>query len=145
MRLSLLPKKSFFFTQFDKHATNSLEAAVALERLLSDFTEVERKVRDIHAIEHYGDQLTHEIFKSLNETFVTPLDREDIIGIASRLDDVPDVTYDVYELILLYKGGTARPQTIGQHKAQVAATTEIAAMMKALEGLTCLEPYWTKI
>src|SRR5213594_565646 len=95
MRLSLLPKKSFFFTQFDKHATNSLEAAVALERLLTDFTNVESKVRDIHAIEHYGDQLTHEIFRSLNETFVTPLDREDIIGIASRLDDVADVAYDV--------------------------------------------------
>ena len=41
MRLSLMPKKSFFFTQFDKHATNSLEAAVALERLLTDFTKVE--------------------------------------------------------------------------------------------------------
>jgi len=112
MRLSLMPKKSFFFNQFDKHATNSLEAAVALERLLTDFTEVERKVRDIHAIEHYGDQLTHEIFKSLNETFVTPLDREDIIGLASKLDDVADVAYDVSELVQLYKVQHVRPQAI---------------------------------
>jgi uncharacterized protein Yka (UPF0111/DUF47 family) len=131
MRLSLMPKKSFFFTQFDKHATNSLEAAVALERLLTDFTNVESKVRDIHAIEHYGDKLTHEIFKSLNETFVTPLDREDIIGIASKVDDVADVAYDVSELILLYKVRSVRPQAIRQ--------------VKALEGLKGLEPYWIKI
>ena len=145
MRLSLMPKKSFFFTQFDKHATNSLEAAVALERLLSDFTDVERKVRDVHAIEHYGDQLTHEIFKSLNETFVTPLDREDIIGIASKLDDVADVAYDVSELILLYKVKSVRPQAVRQAKALVGAATEMVAMMKALEGLKGLQPYWIKI
>jgi predicted phosphate transport protein (TIGR00153 family) len=145
MRLSLMPKKSFFFDQFDKHATNSLEAAIALERLLTDFTEVERKVRDIHAIEHYGDQLTHEIFKSLNETFVTPLDREDIIGIASKLDDVADVAYDVSELIQLYKVQSVRPQAIRQVKALVGAATEMVAMMKALEGLKGLQPYWIKI
>jgi len=145
MRLSLLPKKSFFFIQFDKHASNSLEAAIALERLLTDFTEVERKVRDIHAIEHYGDQLTHEIFKSLNETFVTPLDREDIIGLASKLDDVADVAYDVSELVLLYKVRSVRPQAIRQVKALVGAATEMVTMMKALEGLKGLEPHWIKI
>jgi uncharacterized protein len=106
MRLSLMPKKSFFFTQFDKHATNSLEAAVALERLLTDFTEVERKVRDIHAIEHYGDQLTHEIFKSLNETFVTPLDREDISLLAASLDDVMDWTEEVARRLRIYRMGS---------------------------------------
>src|SRR5437879_12845457 len=128
MRLSLLPKKSFFFTQFDKHATNSLEAAVALERLLTDFTEVERKVREIHAIEHYGDQLTHEIFKSLNETFVTPLDREDIIGIASRLDDGADVAYAVSAVILLHKAGTVPPRATRQATALVRTPTEGAGV-----------------
>jgi predicted phosphate transport protein (TIGR00153 family) len=145
MRLSLMPKKSYFFTQFDQHATNSLEAAVALDRLLTDFTNVESKVRDIHAIEHYGDKLTHEIFKSVNETFVTPLDREDIIGIASKLDDVADVAYDVAELVQLYKVRSVRPQAVRQAKALVGAATEMAAMMKALEGLKGLEPYWIKI
>jgi uncharacterized protein Yka (UPF0111/DUF47 family) len=60
---SLMPRKNIFFTQFSQHAQNSLDAAQALERLLSDFTDVEVKVRDIHAIEHYGDKLTHEIMK----------------------------------------------------------------------------------
>src|SRR5512140_1760292 len=94
---SLIPKKNIFFTQFSQHAQNSLEAAEALEHLLSDFTNVEVKVRDIHAIEHYGDKLTHEIMRELNETFVTPLDREDIAGLASKIDDVADVCHDVSE------------------------------------------------
>ena len=66
MRLSLMPRKSIFFTQFQQHAENTKEAAEALVRLLEDFTDVERKVRDIHAIEHYGDKLTHEIIRELN-------------------------------------------------------------------------------
>src|SRR5437867_6622168 len=135
MRLSLLPKKSFFFTQFDKHATNSLEAAVALERLLTDFTDVERKVRDIHAIEHYGDKLTHEILKELNATFVTPLDREDIVGLGSRLDDVTDVAYDVAELVQLYKVSSIRPAALRQAKTLVSAAMEIVELMKGLESL----------
>ena len=91
MRLSLIPKKSEFFILLEKHAQNAVEAAEALERLFVDFTDLESKVRDIHAIEHYGDKLNHEIVRHLNETFVTPLDREDILGLGSRIDDMTDV------------------------------------------------------
>ncbi|MFN2521454.1 MAG: DUF47 domain-containing protein, partial [Candidatus Limnocylindria bacterium] len=103
MRLSLMPRKSIFFELFTQHAENALEAARALEALLTDYTEVERKVRDIHAIEHHGDKLTHEIIRNLNETFVTPLDREDIVDLASSLDDITDLSYDVAELVSLYR------------------------------------------
>ena len=61
MRLSLLPKKSEFFVLFEQHAQNAVEAAEALAKLLGDFTDIENKVRDIHAIEHHGDKLNHEI------------------------------------------------------------------------------------
>src|SRR5690242_18261469 len=124
-RLSLIPKKNVFFTQFSQHAQNALEAAQALEKLLSDFTDVEKKVRDIHAIEHYGDKLTHEIMRELNETFVTPLDREDIVGLASKIDDVTDVAYDVSELVHLYKIKAVRPGAIRQAQALVSASAEM--------------------
>jgi len=63
MRLSLMPRKGTFFVLFTQHAENALEAAQALEKLVTDFTRVEDKVRDIHAIEHYGDKLTHQIIQ----------------------------------------------------------------------------------
>ena len=145
MRLSLIPRKNIFFTQFSQHAQNALEATQALERLLTDFTDVEKKVREIHAIEHYGDKLTHEIMRELNETFVTPLDREDIVGLASKIDDVTDVAYDVAELVSLYKVQRVRPGAIRQSKALVAAAGEMVGMMKNLQALRDLEPYWIKL
>lgn len=144
-RFSLMPKKSIFFTQFSQHAQNALEAAEALDRLFGDFTDVEKKVREIHAIEHYGDKLTHEIMRQLNETFVTPLDREDIIGLASKIDDVTDVSYDVSELVHLYQVQTIRPGAARQTKALVAAATEMVAMMANLPGLKDLESHWIKL
>ncbi len=144
-RLSLIPKKNIFFVQFRQHAQNALEAAQALDHLFGDFTDVEKKVREIHAIEHYGDKLTHEIMRELNETFVTPLDREDIAGLASKIDDVTDVAYDVSELVLLYKVQTIRPGAARQTKALVAAASEMVAMMANLQGLKDLESHWIKL
>ncbi|OLD52415.1 MAG: hypothetical protein AUI58_03115 [Chloroflexi bacterium 13_1_40CM_2_70_6] len=144
-RLSLMPKKGVFFTLFSQHAENAVEAAEALEKLLSDFTEIENKVRDIHAIEHYGDKLNHEIIRHLNETFVTPLDREDIVGLGSRVDDITDVCYDVSELVLLFKVKSIRPAAVRQAKILVTASREVRDMLKELEGLRGLEPHWIKI
>lgn len=145
MRLSLMPRKSIFFTQFQKHAENTREAALALADLLEHFMDVERKVGNIQAIEHYGDNLTHEIVRELNGTFVTPLDREDILGLASRLDDVADLANDVAELILIYKIDRVRPAAVRQAKILVAATDELVLMMQRLEGLKDLQEHWIKL
>src|SRR2546423_5458795 len=145
MRLSLMPKKSIFFTLFNQHAQNALEAAQALEKLLSDFTDVDNKARDIHAIEHYGDKLTHQIMQELNGTFVTPLDREDIVGLASKLDDVTDVCWDVAEMISLYKVASIRPAAIRQVRTLVQAAGEVVESLRNLEKLEGLEPHWIKI
>ena len=145
MRLSLMPKKSIFFTLFSQHVQNALEAAQALEKLLTDFTDVESKARDIHAIEHYGDKLTHQIMQELNGTFVTPLDREDIVGLASRLDDVTDVCHDVAEMVVLYKVTNIRPLAIQQAKVLVAAASQLVDALKDLEKLRGLEPFWIKV
>jgi predicted phosphate transport protein (TIGR00153 family) len=144
-RLSLIPRKDIFFTQFSQHAQNALEAAQALDRLFNDFTDVEKKVREIHAIEHYGDKLTHEIMRELNETFVTPLDREDIIGLASKIDDVTDVSYDVSEIVQIYKLKSVRKGAARQTQTLVAAATEMVAMMSNLEKLKGLEQHWIKL
>jgi predicted phosphate transport protein (TIGR00153 family) len=143
--ISFIPRKNIFFTQFAQHAQNALEAAQALDSLFTDFTDVEKKVREIHAIEHYGDKLTHEIMRELAETFVTPLDREDIIGLASKIDDVTDVAYDAGEMVLLYKVHSVRPGAARQTKALVGAASEMVVMMGKLEKLKDLEPHWIKL
>ena len=145
MRLSLMPRKGIFFVLFNQHAENALEAAQALEKLVTDFTRLEDKVRDIHAIEHYGDKLTHQIIQELNGTFVTPLDREDIVGLASKIDDVTDVCYDVAEMISLYKVGAIRPAAVRQVQTLLQAAQEVVVVMRELEKLRGLEPHWIKV
>ncbi|TMB62099.1 MAG: DUF47 domain-containing protein [Chloroflexi bacterium] len=145
MRLSLMPRKSIFFAKFSEHASNSLKAARALDGLLRDFTDVERQVRDIRALEHDGDELTHEIIENLNAAFVTPLDREDILGLASRLDDVVDLAHDAAELVLLYDLREVRPQAVRQVEILVSAADGIVEMMNGLERFQGLEPHWIKL
>lgn len=145
MRLSLMPRKGRFFVLFSQHAQNALEASQALEKLVSDFTRVEDKVRDIHAIEHYGDKLTHQIIQEVNATFVTPLDREDIVGLASKIDDITDVCYDVAEMVSLYKVAAIRPAAVRQAQTLVQAAAVVVVAMRDLEKLKALEPHWIKI
>jgi len=145
MRLSLMPRKGIFFVLFNQHAQNALEASQALDKLVSEFTRVEDKVRDIHAIEHYGDKLTHQIIQELNATFVTPLDREDIVGLASKIDDITDVCYDVAEMVSLYKVTSIRPAAVRQVRTLVQAAEVVVIAMRDLEKLRGLEPHWIKI
>ena len=87
-RLRLIPQDDRFFDLFNRSAENTLEGARLLNDLLVNYVDVDRKARHLKDIEHTGDEITHEVFRALNRTFVTPLDREDISHLASALDDV---------------------------------------------------------
>lgn len=99
----LIPQEERFFEMFNRSAENVREGAEALLDLLENYTDVERKARRLKDIEHTGDEITHEIFRALNRTFVTPLDREDISELAGALDDVLDWTEEVSRRMFIYK------------------------------------------
>ena len=108
-RLRLIPQDERFFDLFNRSAENTLEGARLLNDLLENYTDVDRKARHLKDIEHQGDEITHEVFRALNRTFVTPLDREDISHLASALDDVIDWIEEVARRIRLYKISEPRP------------------------------------
>ena len=108
-RLRLIPQDERFFDLFNRSAENTLEGARLLNDLLENYTDIDRKVRHLKDIEHTGDEITHEVFRALNRTFVTPLDREDISHLASALDDVIDWIEEVARRIRLYKIAEPRP------------------------------------
>jgi uncharacterized protein Yka (UPF0111/DUF47 family) len=101
-RLRLIPQDERFFDLFNRAAENNLEAANVLVSLL-DGTEIDRKTRRLKDIEHTGDEITHEVFRALHRTFVTPLDREDLSALASALDDVVDWIEEAARRIHLYR------------------------------------------
>ena len=101
--IRIIPKDHEFFALFEKAAQNILDGAEALKDMLDNFEDVKEKARRIEEIEHKGDSLTHEIIRKLNTSFITPIDREDILQLASSLDDVIDLIHVSSLRIMLYK------------------------------------------
>ncbi len=85
-----LPREVGFFDLFAKQAANIHAGANALLKMLSHYTGVPEQVQIVKAIEHEGDEITHALFTKLNQTFITPFDREDIYEPAIRALETPE-------------------------------------------------------
>lgn len=109
--LRLLPVEPKFFDLFEKQAATVLEAARALQEMAHNYNRVAEKAEHIKSLEHRGDTITHELFDSLNRTFITPFDREDIHALASALDDVLDQIEGVASRFALFKIEQITPET----------------------------------
>jgi predicted phosphate transport protein (TIGR00153 family) len=97
------PRDREFFDLFEEAGRNALRAADLLDQMLRNFPETKDLARDILICEQEGDRITHDVIQRLNHTFVTPIDREDILELASRIDDIVDYTEEVADYLGLYK------------------------------------------
>src|SRR4030095_16849264 len=106
----LLPREEKFFDLFEQQAGHIVSAARVLEEMTLEYGSAKAKAERVKDLEHAGDTLTHEIVRRLNTTFVTPIDREDIYALGSRLDDVLDLIDAVADRLPLFpdRGATAR-------------------------------------
>lgn len=102
-RFSLIPQQRRFFDEFASLASELQKGAHLLKEMLAASQPDMQKVEAIKDIEHTCDRMTHDIVVRLNQTFVTPLDREDIHALASSLDDVMDAIDGAAAVIRLYK------------------------------------------
>ncbi|MDO8526473.1 MAG: DUF47 family protein [Deltaproteobacteria bacterium] len=98
----LFSKGKEFFDLIDRVAQNVLESAKALENFVAH-SPTEAQLRTLEDLEHKGDQLTHDTIQLLNQTFITPLDREDIHALVSSMDDILDYIYGSANRMILYK------------------------------------------
>lgn len=100
--IRLLPKEAKYFDMFNHLATEMNESAKLLQKLFADFDNRSAYAEQIKELEHKCDEITHEIVKKLNQTFITPIDREDIHALASGLDDIVDAVEYTAKRIILY-------------------------------------------
>ncbi len=105
MRLSLsfIPREDRFFFLLHQSTMNIQQVARRLQDLMQNFENVAAKVKEIKELEEFGDQIIHDITHSLHRTFVTPIDREDILELAGQLDDFIDAIDEVAQYTLEYK------------------------------------------
>jgi uncharacterized protein len=99
----LIPRDNSFFDMFSQLSENLMAGARAMVDLFADYKNVEAKIAEIRRIERSADEVTHAILTKLNQTFITPFDREDIHQLASSLDDVLDFMNAAGARIIMYR------------------------------------------
>jgi len=122
--MRIFPKEIDFFEIFDKAASNLTKATSLLVSLMENFDNLEARAKEIYEVEQDGDMLTHDIMKKLNRTFITPIDREDIHALASRMDDILDLVWGGVDRMIVFKITEPTPQAVELAK-DLHQTTEV--------------------
>src|SRR5204863_10190253 len=134
---NLIPREVRFFDLFDRQSEHIIKAAGVLHELVHHFADARAKAHAIKEIEHQGDLITHEIVKRLNTTFITPIDREDIHSLATRLDDVLDYIEAAAERLVVYR---IKEPTSACRAMAVVVVDIVAATDRTIRCLRTMDP-----
>ena len=144
-RFSLLPRDQTFFDLFIEAGKNTVEASRLLDQMMNQWPDAGTLSEEIVRAENEGDRITHDIIKRLNTTFVTPIDREDIYGLATQMDDIVDFTEEAADFLGLYKIEAPMEQATALTKVLVAACEQLATGLEHLPDFKDLDKYWIEI
>jgi hypothetical protein len=118
---------------FVHQAENVHSGALAMVEMLENFENAALAADRIESFEHIGDTITHDLMTRLNQTFITPFDREDIHELASKIDDVIDLVDAASTRLVTYRVKTVRPGVAELAKSVRDATAQIVAAVRLLE------------
>jgi predicted phosphate transport protein (TIGR00153 family) len=141
----LRPVDTAFYDLFTESAQHLVIGAGLLAEMLADDADHPSVAQRMREAEHNADETTHGIVRRVNQTFVTPFDREDIYRLASGLDDVMDMMDEVVDLILLYEVKLLPPELSEQVAVLQQCADLTAAAMPRLQSMQSLEDYWIEI
>src|SRR5215469_15502829 len=131
--MRLIPRDTKFFELFADLSANLIEGAKLLRSILADPHDLAMQVSQVQAIEHKGDRATYTIITKLNQTFITPFDREDIHRLASSLDDVLDFMNSAALRLVMYKIDQPPPASAELAGVLVLQAEELARGVSLLE------------
>jgi uncharacterized protein len=144
-RFSLLPRDRTFFDLFIEAGQNTVRASRLLDEMMNRWPEAGALGREIVDAEHEGDRITHDIVQRLNSSSVTPIDRDDIYGLATRMDDIVDFTEEAADFLGLYKIEAPMEQAQALTKVLVASCEQLAMGLEKLPSFKDLDKYWIEI
>jgi predicted phosphate transport protein (TIGR00153 family) len=131
---------------FAASGQNLVAGAGLLKELLGAAPSERKEIAErMRAAEHAGDEVTHAIMRELNESFITPFDREDIYRLASSLDDVMDAMEAAVDLVVLYQIGELPPEVADQVDVIERAAELTAAAMLKLRSMKDLSEFWIEL
>src|SRR6266568_4357455 len=132
--MRLIPREKKFFRMFSEVSDNLTQGARLLYDVLKNPGDVAGRISQLQEIEHRGDTMTHDIIRMLNQTFITPFDREDIHRLTSSLDDVLDFVNAAAVRMTLYRVTVPPPAASDLAKLIVTQAEELALAVSLLES-----------
>ncbi|MFE7503992.1 MULTISPECIES: DUF47 domain-containing protein [Promicromonospora] len=144
--MRLTPRDTTYFDLLAALAQHLVRGSSLLAELLgADKAGREKLAEEMHDVEHLADDATHSIMRRLNQTFVTPFDREDISSLASALDDCMDEMDEAADLIVLYKV-EGLPDRVSDQVQVLQRCAELTAeAMPRLRSMDKLADYWVEV
>jgi len=143
--LRIRPVETAFYDLFTESAQHLVTGVSLLAEMLSETADHDSVAARMRAAEHDADETTHAIVRRVNQTFVTPFDREDIYALGSGLDDVMDSMDEVVDQILVYEVKVLPPELSEQVSVLQRCADLTAAAMPKLQTLSDLNEYWIEI
>jgi predicted phosphate transport protein (TIGR00153 family) len=131
----LMPTEGKFFELFTQHADLCVKGAKEMVALMTNFNDLEIRVHAIESIEKQADQVTHRTLEMLHKTFITPLDRDDIHQLITRMDDILDLLEDAAQTISLYDIKAITPEAKRLAELCLASTEKVKAAVGLLHSM----------
>lgn len=146
MRFKLTPRNQTFFDLLAELAGHLVIGADLLAQLIgAEPAERAALALRLREVEHEADEATHSIIKRLNQTFVTPFDRDDLYNLASAMDDCMDSMEEAADIVVLYRIGTLPEGVTAQVSILQRAAEVTAATMPRLRSMTKISSYWIEV
>jgi len=141
MMFKFIPKEEKFFDMFISMAQNAHEASKLLTVMMEQPDKIRDTAESIKALEHKGDRMTHDLIVKLNKTFIVPIDREDIYGLSSKLDDVTDLIESIARRLVLFKVTEVSEAALELARVLQRSTAAIVVAVSELQnGMKVMDP-----
>jgi predicted phosphate transport protein (TIGR00153 family) len=131
----LMPHEGRFFDYFSQHAALILEGAIELKAMTDNINESEGRARNIKTMENKADTITHQTIQLLHKTFITPIDRDEIHLLITRMDDILDLMEDVSQSVFLYDIRTIPVEAKRLAEICVACAEKVKAAVDLLDNM----------
>ena len=131
----LMPQEGRFFEMFLQHADHIIDANRELVALMANVADGQSRIYNIETCEKRGDKIAHDVIDLLHKTFITPIDRDDIHQLITRMDDILDLTEDVAQSVYLYDLRTITPEAARLAEICVACGEKVREAVSLLPNM----------
>jgi len=133
--MRFLPRQTSFFDQFDTQGAKTVEGCKAFLAMVEAPADVRAQVKAIKDIEHQCDEITHGVVADLHKTFITPIDRNDIYRLITKMDDIMDLVDAAAERLALYEIKTMTKEVADIARVLVTSAERVHEAVKALRNM----------